>query len=186
MVAAILRFEDRLGGAYNFVPWKARVTLVLVENGLLDFSNTNVTPPIDPKYLATYELKEMKFKRIILDLVKDHLILHIYEKNSSKERFVAPKNHFQKNNANRKMVLREKLIDTKMIRSDRVTIYLTKITQVHDQLEIVGEFMLDEYFVRKNLNGFSKPWVPFIKGIMGWETLPKFDRIWDDFIQEEI
>jgi hypothetical protein len=36
------------------------------------------------------------------------------------------------------------------------------------------------------LNGFSKPWAPFIKGILAWETLLKFDKLWDDFIQEEI
>jgi hypothetical protein len=44
----------------------------------------------------------------------------------------------------------------------------------------------DEELVRMTLNGFSKPWAPFIKGIVARETLPKFDRLWDDFIQEEI
>jgi hypothetical protein len=38
--------------------------------------------------------------------------------------------------------------------------------------------------VRMALNGFSKPCVPFIKGIVAHETLPKFDKLWNDFIQE--
>jgi hypothetical protein len=67
-----------------------------------------------------------------------------------------------------------------------MTSYLTKITQVCDQLVVVGEVVTDEELVRTALNGFSKPWAPFIKGIMARETLPKFDRLWDDFIQEEI
>jgi hypothetical protein len=131
-------------------------------------------------------LKDVKARRIILDAVKDHLIPHLSEKKSAREMFVALTNLFQSSNTNRKMVLREKLRDTKMTRSDTVTSYLTKITQVRDQLAVVGEVVTDEELVRTTLNGFSKPWAPFIKGIVARETLPKFDRLWDDFIQEEI
>jgi hypothetical protein len=100
--------------------------------------------------------------------------------------FVAMMNLFQSSNTNTKMVLREKLRDTKMTKSNTVTSYLTKITQIRDQLVVVGEVITDGELVRTTLNGFSKPWAPFIKGIVAQETLPKFDRIWDHFIQKEI
>jgi hypothetical protein len=73
-----------------------------------------------------------------------------------------------------------------MTKLDTVTSYLTKITQVRDQLAVVGEVMSNEELVRTALDGFSKPWTPFIKGIVAREKLPDFDRLWDDFIQEEI
>jgi hypothetical protein len=79
------------------------------------------------------------------------------------------------------MVLREKLKETKMTKLDTVTNYITKITQVHDQLAVVGEFVSNE-LMRTTMNGFSKPWAPFIKGIIAWEKLPYFDSLWDDFI----
>jgi hypothetical protein len=53
-------------------------------------------------------------------------------------------------------------------------------------LATVGEVMIDEEMVRTTLNGFTKPWAPFIKGIVAQETLPEFDRLWDDFIQGNI
>jgi hypothetical protein len=84
-----LRFENRMEGASNFVPWKARVTLVLMENGLWEFANTIITPSTDPKDLATHELKDVKSRRIILYAVNDHLIPHISEKKSTREMFVA-------------------------------------------------------------------------------------------------
>jgi hypothetical protein len=94
MAVAGLRFEDRLDGASNFVPWKARVTLLLMENGLWDFANTIVTPSTDPKNLATHELKDVKSRQIILDAMKedhqrydeDHLWMSRYDD---------PQNHFQ-------------------------------------------------------------------------------------------
>ena len=35
-MATSLRLEDRLNGAENFVPWKARMVLILEENELWD------------------------------------------------------------------------------------------------------------------------------------------------------
>jgi hypothetical protein len=145
-----------------------------------------VTPLTDPKDLVTHELKDVKARRIILDAVKDHLIPYISEKKSAKDMFVALTNLFQISNTNRKMVLREKLKDTKMTKLYIVTSYLTKITQVRDQLAVVEEVVSNEELERTALNGFSRPWAPFIKAIIAWEKLPDFDRLWDDFIQKEI
>jgi hypothetical protein len=44
---------------------------------------------------------------------------------------------FQSKNENLKMVLREKLKDTKMTGSDTVTTYLTQIRQVRDELAAI-------------------------------------------------
>jgi hypothetical protein len=84
------------------------------------------------------------------------------------------------------MVLMENFRNTKMTKSDTVTNYLTKITQIRDQLATIGEVVIDEEMVRMALNGFINPWAPFIKGIVAQKTLPKFNRLWDDFIKEEI
>ena len=44
----------------------------------------------------------------------------------------------------------------------------------------------DHELVRTALNGFTKSWDVFIAGIVAQENLPKWGRMWDDFIQEEI
>jgi hypothetical protein len=123
--------------------------------------------------------------RVILDAVKDHLIPHLSEKKTAKEMFDALVSLYQSENINRKMVLRNKLRSTQMSRSDSVTSYLMKITQIRDQLAAVGEKVDDAELVNTTLNGFSKPWEPFVKGICAREKLPTFERLWDDCIQEE-
>jgi hypothetical protein len=57
-----------------------------------------------------------------------------------------------------------------------------KITQICDQLAVVGEKEVDGELVNTALNGFSKPWEPFVKGISERENLPTFERLWDDHI----
>jgi hypothetical protein len=35
------------------------------------------------------------------------------------------------------------------------------------------------------LNGFPRPWEPFVQGICAQEKMSSFDRLWIDYIQEE-
>ena len=88
MTSTALRMEDKLDGAGNFVPWKARIMLVLEENELWDevVNNTTAHPIIildattDLVGLAAFNKKDIKAKRINLDAVKYHVIPHILSK----------------------------------------------------------------------------------------------------------
>ena len=72
-----------------------------------------------------------------------------------------------------------------MTRLDTITSYLMKITQIHDQLTIVGEKVEDAELVNVALNGFPASRKPFVKGICTRENLHEFERLWNDCIQEE-
>ena len=84
---AALRLEERLDGDGNFVPWKARIVLILEENELWDevvhITQENpiqVPASTDAQALATFNKKDIKARRINLDAVKDHVIPHISSK----------------------------------------------------------------------------------------------------------
>jgi hypothetical protein len=122
---------------------------------------------------------------VLLEAVKHHLIPHVLEKTSSKEIYDALVSLFQSDNMSRKMILKTKLRERRMTNSDNVTSYLMRITQIQDQLVVIGEVVLDAKLVNVALNGLTKSWEPFIMGISPREKLPKWERLWDDCIQEE-
>ena len=69
--------EDRLDGAGNFVPWKAKIVLILEENELWDevVHNTTIVPivvppTLDAATLTAFNKKNIKARRITLDAVK--------------------------------------------------------------------------------------------------------------------
>jgi hypothetical protein len=62
---------------------------------------------------------------------------------------------YQSNNQSRKMLLREKLKSTKMARGELVVTYLTKFTQIRDELATVGETVDETKLVRTTLNVFT-------------------------------
>jgi hypothetical protein len=83
------------------------------------------------------------------------------------------------------MVLREKLKSIKMIKAENVVTYLTRLIQVRDELGAMGEAIVDSDLVRTTLNGASKQWVVFVEGIVAREKLLGWERLLDDFVQEE-
>jgi hypothetical protein len=80
-------------------------------------------------------------------------------------------------NQNRKMVLQEKLRGTKIMKTDSVTSFLTRFSQIRDELTAVGEIVDPSQLVRTTLNGFSKPWESFVRGIVAIEHMPSWDRL---------
>ena len=46
MMVTRLRLEDRLDGAVNFSPWKARIVLILQENELWDIVDSTSANPV--------------------------------------------------------------------------------------------------------------------------------------------
>jgi hypothetical protein len=155
-MATGLRFEDRLDEATNFSQWKERIALLLEENEIWDIVEKTQVVPTDTTLLAAYNKKNVKAKRMLLDVVKDHIIPHVSGKKNAYEMWEALTKLYQSGNQNKKMVLREKLRGTKMSKTDTVTSYLTRISQVRDELMAVGEVFKDDELVRTTLNGFSE------------------------------
>jgi hypothetical protein len=75
MASTSLIFEDRLDGASHFLSWKVRVTISLEENGILDIDKDIVPSFINLQQLETHKKREVKVKQMIMDAIKDHLIL---------------------------------------------------------------------------------------------------------------
>jgi hypothetical protein len=145
-MATGLRVEDIIDGATNFGSWKESMILLLQENELWEIvENTathTVVVPIDATLLAAYNKKSIKAKRIILDSIKDHLIPQLMGKENSCEMWECLTKLYQSTNENRNMFLREKLKSIKMTKVENVVTYLTRLTQVRDELGVVGRTKL--------------------------------------------
>ena len=136
--------------------------------------------------MAAFNKKNNKGKRLILDGIKDHCILHVRGKRYAHEMWTTLTNLYHSTNENRKMVLREKLKAIKMGKTNSAAGYLKKITNVRDALATVGEVIPPTELVRIAVNGLPSSWLNFANRVCARETLPTWERFWDDCIQTEI
>ena len=121
----------------------------------------------------------------VLDGAKDHIVPYLFGKKTALEMWKDLEGLYQIKNENRKMVLQEWMGSTRMAKGEGVVPYLTRLAQIRDEFGVVGSKNEDEDLVRIALNGFSKPWYTFVKGVVAREKLPNWQRLWDDFVREE-
>jgi hypothetical protein len=146
-----------------------------------------VIPPITaPLLVAEFRKRNNKAKRTICDAVRDHAIPNLTGKDYAFEMWASLCKLYQSPNQNRKMVLQKKLRSIQMLKSESVTSYLGRFTQTRDELAAVGEIVDPNFLVMTALNGFSKPWGSIVRGIVAREVMPSWERLWDDFVQEEL
>jgi hypothetical protein len=185
-MAMSLRVEDRLQGAQNYPTWKERMTMILEVNDVSEHVSDKATTPTGAAELVIWKKGEAKAKSLILDGIKDHVVPHLSGKAEAKDMWKALSDLYQNKNENRVMALRKQLRGTKMAKGEGVIPYLTRITQIRDELAAVGEKTEDPELVRIALDGFTKSWDVFVRGVVAREKLPDWQRLWDDFVQEEI
>jgi hypothetical protein len=188
MSVSQMRAEDRLAGASNWSSWKARMVFVLEDLELWDIVKAVVhaIPVTSPVLVAEYRKRNNKAKRTISDGVRDHIIPHVMGKAHAYQMWTSLCSLYESSNENRKMVLHDRLRSICMLKDESVTSFLVRFTQIRDELGAVGEVIVPNSLVRQSLHSFTKPWAPFIQGIVPREALPTWERMWDDFAQEEI
>ena len=170
-----LRVEDRLDGHTNYNVWNERMQSIFEEAEVWDImvhtTQNPVVVPIDATQLAAYNKKNNKGKRLILDGIKNHCIPHVRGKSNAHEMWTALSNLYQSTNENRKMVLKETLKNIKM-GNDSAAGYLTKITNVRDELTAIGEAISPTELVRIVVNGLPRSWMNFVMGFVHLRPFP--------------
>ena len=150
-----LRVEDRLDDQSNFGAWKERIISVL-EDEVWDIVEKTLVPPTDATQLATYKKRCIKAKRLILDGMKDHVIPHVRGKDHAFEVWATLTSLYQNSNENRKMALRNKMKTIRMKGSENVVAYLSRFTDLGDELATIGDAVANTELVRTALQGFLK------------------------------
>ena len=52
---------------------------------------------------------------------------------------------------------------------------------MRDELAVVGETVDSAELIQVALNGFSKSWESFVRGIVARENMPSWEWLWDDY-----
>ena len=82
-----MKVEDRLDGATNFISWNSRFLLILEENDLLKLVNEKVLEPDAEEDKSHWRKSDAKARRLLVDLVRVHLVLPILQKNMTSKMF---------------------------------------------------------------------------------------------------
>ena len=129
---------------------------------------------------------DVKARKIIIYLVRDHLLPRIANMKTTYEMYEALKNMFESKNTLKALILKGQLQNIKMTEGDTIAIFFMNMSEIRDQLGAIREIISDRELVLTTLNNLPKHWEPFLQSISGREKLPTFDCLWTDCTQEEL
>ena len=130
--------------------------LTLEENGLEGFIKEEVAEPEGYEVKAKHKKDMIKAKRIIVDSIKYHLIPQVSSRRTPKEMFEALSSLFEVRNISRKMTLRNQFKSVKIQKSETMQSYFTRVSQIKEQLETIGDMVEDAKVVMTTLNGLPR------------------------------
>ena len=83
-----MKVEDNRDGATNFIFLKS-ILLILEENDLLKLVNEKVPEPNVEEDKSHWRKSDARARRILVDLVRDHLVPQISQKKTTRNMFKA-------------------------------------------------------------------------------------------------
>ena len=131
-----LRLEYSIEVSSNYIAWKDMMEAVLEDNGLKEFIDKDIPKPpaIDAQFLAGWRKCVTKARRIILEGVRDHIVLNLHGKETPYAMWKALTDLFQNSSAHRNVALKKKLRKIKVEKGKKIPKYLTKFTQCQDEI----------------------------------------------------
>ena len=100
------QLDHKLGGNDNFRGWKYRISLILKEHGLDQYTGKEVLEIEEDEAKYTHKKNLVQAKRIIVYSIKDHVIPQVSSLKTPKKVFNAFMKLFEGKNINWKMTLR--------------------------------------------------------------------------------
>ena len=104
-----LRDQDKLDDVSNFVIWRVRILSVLDEYDIKDHVMSVLAVTVDPNPLKKFKENQAQTKRLIMDGVKDHVVPHIADKNTTNYMWTALEVMYQGSSVQRKILLENQM-----------------------------------------------------------------------------
>jgi len=178
------RLEYALEGSSNYIAWKDRMEVVFEDNELKEFKDhyTLKPPAFDAKDLDEWRKCVENERRIILEGVRDHIVLNLNGKENPFTMWKALMDLFQNNSDHKKLELKDKLRKINMEKGNSIPKYLTKFTQCWDELGSFSITITEDNMVSLALLGLPKSWNNYQDPVNGREKLPEWEKLWFDLV----
>lgn len=144
----------------------------------MEYVEGKVPKPPENAFVAAkfkYKKGEVKAKKIIIDSLRDHLITYVSKLKKSKEMYDKLVGMYEVNNLNHIVSLNNQLKDINMNKVETIQSYFMRISQLKDQIFLVGEITFDREMVLITLLDLPSIWETFITTISNNHRFPSFD-----------
>jgi hypothetical protein len=119
------------------------------------------TPGSQDEEKDKWKIDDVKVRKIIIYSVRDHLLHRISTLKTTYIMYDVLKKMFERNNTKKTLTLKHQLQNIKMMKDDTTATFFMKISEIKDQLGVIGETITNRELVMITLNALPSRWEPF-------------------------
>lgn len=169
-----------MGDASNFDARKVRSKIIVDNIDLLECIQGRIPKPLEDASATLknmYKKGECKAKKIITDGLQDNLLADVGNLIKSKDMYDKIAGMYKVNNLNEIITLKYQIKEVNMNKGETTQSYIMRISRLRDQLQRVGENILNRALVIVTLRGFPSISETFITIINNNNVLPTYVEI---------
>lgn len=121
---------------------------------------------------------KIRAQRILIESIKDSLIPYVEKLEKSKDIYNNLVELFSISTAGEVISLRSKLYKMKISKEEGIVSYFMRVSQIRDQLQVMGEIIFDKEITTVVLNALLEEWGNFVSSIYGKKEATPFSELW--------
>ena len=170
----------------NYATWRVQCKMALIKDGLWKIVNGTENAPTDEGEIPKYELlRDRALATIVLSVEPTLLYLLGPDPEDPAEVWKKLASQFQKDTWSNKLTLRRKLYDLKLEDGQSVQKHLKMLTEIFDELAIIGDPLDDESKVVHVLASLPESYDMLVTALEAGSDVPKLEVVTARLLHEE-
>ena len=170
----------------NYATWKVQCKMALIKDGLWGIVDGKENAPTNEEQIPKYALRrDRALATIVLSVEPTLLYLLGPDPEDPAEVWKKLAGQFQKNTWSNKLTLHKKLYDLKLEDGQSVQKHLKALTEIFDELAIIGDPLDDESKVVHALASLPESYDMLVTALEAGSDVPKLEVVTERLLHEE-
>jgi hypothetical protein len=169
----------KLEGARNWNIWKFQTTVLLRGNGWLDIVEGRSTKPEVAAEKTTWEARDAKAQTLLVTRMSEEVMLHLITCTTSTQMWNKLLSVYEQKSETSIHIVQQRFFQYKFERGVEMSMFLSRIQEMQNQLKQMGEEISDKFAITKVLMSLPEEYKHFISA---WESAPDDKQTFDNLV----
>ncbi|CAH2097113.1 unnamed protein product [Euphydryas editha] len=159
----------KLEGSRNWNVWKFQTMVLLRGNGWLDIVEGKCVKPANATEKLAWETNDAKAQTLLVTRMTEEVMLHVITCTSSSEMWRKLQSVYEQKTETSVHIIQQRFFQYKYEKGTDMSIFLSKIQEMQNQLKQMGEEISDKFVITKVLMSLPDEYKHFVSA---WESAP--------------
>lgn len=169
----------KLEGSRNWNIWKFQTTVLLRGNGWLDIVEGRSVKPDVAAQQITWESKDAKAQTLLVTRMSEDVMLHVITCATAAEMWRKLQSVYEQKTETSIHIIQQRFFQYKFEKGTEMSVFLSKIQELQNQLKQMGEEVSDKFVITKVLMSLPEEYKHFVSA---WESAPDDKQTIDNLV----